>query len=283
MMVRGFAGGGYDYATINGSDFNFPTKPTEHRASMSLNDTGLISDRPTFEAYPWPDAEKCDYSRLEALKADLAPRQKLLVCGPGGVLENAMAVVGYENLCLMLSDDPELARDVIDAVGCRMLRYYEICADYDAVGALISNDDWGFATQTMLSPADLHKYVFPWHRKIAAAIHAAGKPALLHSCGQLEAVMDAVIDDLKFDGKHSYEDKIIPVEEAYERWGSRIAILGGIDVDFVCRSEPEEIRRRCRAMLDRSATRGGYALGTGNSVPEYVPQEKYRAMISVVD
>jgi uroporphyrinogen decarboxylase len=67
---------------------------------------------------------------------------------------------------------------------------------------------------------------------------------------------------------------------AYERWGERIAILGGIDLDFVCRSTPAEVHARSRAMLERSATRGGYALGTGNSVPEYVPVENYFAMIT---
>ncbi|HUU70348.1 MAG TPA: uroporphyrinogen decarboxylase family protein, partial [Planctomycetota bacterium] len=106
------------------------------------------------------------------------------------------------------------------------------------------------------------------------------KPAILHACGQLESVMDDIIDDMKYDGKHSYEDKILPVEEAYERWSGRIAILGGIDVDFVCRSTPEQVRARSLAMLKRAETRGAYALGTGNSVPEWVPDENYLAMIS---
>jgi uroporphyrinogen decarboxylase len=85
---------------------------------------------------------------------------------------------------------------------------------------------------------------------------------------------------MKYDAKHSYEDLIVPVEDAYERWGRRIAILGGIDVDFLCRSTPDAIRARSRAMLDRSAARGGYALGSGNSIPGYVPDEGYFAMIA---
>ena len=32
-------------------------------------------------------------------------------------------------------------------------------------------------------------------------------------------------------------------------------------------------------MLERAATRGGYALGTGNSVPEYIPRDKYIALL----
>ena len=72
----------------------------------------------------------------------------------------------------------------------------------------------------------------------------------------------------------------LPVEEAYEKWGRRLAILGGIDVDFICRNTPEAIRERSRKMLERASERGGYALGSGNSIPEYVPADAYLAMIS---
>ena len=95
--------------------------------------------------------------------------------------------------------------------------------------------------------------------------------------------MEDIIEDIKYDGKHSYEDVILTVEEAYEKWGGRIAILGGIDLDFVCRSTPEQIKARAKAMLERTKERGGYALGTGNSVPEYVPWENYFAMISAIN
>jgi len=56
-------------------------------------------------------------------------------------------------------------------------------------------------------------------------------------------------------------------------------VLGGIDLDFVCRATPEAVYARSRAMLERAAARGGYALGTGNSVPDYVPDPNYFAMI----
>jgi len=70
---------------------------------------------------------------------------------------------------------------------------------FETVGALIANDDWGFKTQTMLSPADLRRYVFPWHERIVETIHAAGKPAILHSCGFAGEIMDDIIDGMKYD------------------------------------------------------------------------------------
>jgi len=200
--------------------------------------------------------------------------------GPGGVLENVIKLVGYENLCYMLFEEPQLVQAVFDNVGKQLLKYYTIAAQYESVGVISVNDDWGFKTQTFLSTRDMEKYVFPWNKKIVDVAHANGKPVILHSCGYFNDIMEHVIKD-GYDGKHSYEDNILPVEASYDKWGGRIAILGGIDVDFVIRSPVESITKRCRAMLEKTSLIGGYALGTGNSVPEYVPRDKYLAMIKV--
>ena len=279
ITVDAYRSAGYDYATAYASDFKFEIKAKQHEKTLSLNEGMVITDRASFEAYDWPRPENYDYSRLEQIKDHLGDGMKLMVMGPDGVLENVTKLVGYDNLCYMLYDDPELVQDIFDAVGSRLVRYYEIAAGYDSVGVLISNDDWGFNTQTLLSVRDLRKYVFPWHKKIVEVIHKASKPAILHSCGYMNDVMEDIITYMGFDGKHSYEDNILSVEASYERWGGRIAILGGIDVDFLIRSSEDDITKRCKAMLDRTKETGGYALGSGNSIPDYIPLEKYLAMI----
>jgi uroporphyrinogen decarboxylase len=282
VVTEAFRIAGYDYVTVMGSQMKFETGEIERKATISLNAGSAITDRASFELYRWPNPDSFDYSDLEKAKKTLPDGMKLIVYGPCGVLENVISLVGFERLCMMLADDADLTKDIFDAVGSRLVRYYEICAAFDSVGALIVNDDWGFKTSTMLSPADMRRYVFGWTRRIVQAIHKAGKPAILHSCGNLDRVMDDIIDDMQFDAKHSFEDVIIPVEQAYEKWGGRIAILGGIDMDFMCRSTPAQIRRRCEVMLAKAEARGGYALGTGNSVPEYVPFDNYIAMIDCI-
>ncbi len=206
---------------------------------------------------------------------------KFIVSGPGGLLENVIDLVGFENLCFMIYEDEDLVKAIFDSVGSRLLRFYEICSSLVPVGALIVNDDWGFKTQTILSPETLRQFVFPWHKKMVEAIHENGKYAILHSCGNLSAVIDDVVDDMKYDAKHSYEDTILPVEQAYELWHSRIAILGGIDMDFLVRSSPELIRERSEKILMQTQS-FAYALGSGNSIPAYVPIENYKSMISAV-
>ena len=278
FRLSAHANAGYDGCIVRGSDFAFPSGQRDKASTVSLNQGALITDRASFRAYPWPEPDDAYYSALR--NVTLPDGMKVIPWAPGGVLENAISLVGFERLCMMLFDEPALAGDIFDAIGSRFVRYFEICAPCPAAGALMVNDDWGFKTQTMLSPADMRRHVIPWHKRIVDVIHEADKPALLHCCGNLGEVMDDVIDVIGYDAKHSFEDAIITVEEAYERWGGRIAILGGIDVDFLCRSTPQAIRERSDAMLRRAGRRGAYALGSGNSVPEYVPDEAYLAMRS---
>jgi len=58
--------------------------------------------------------------------------------------------------------------------------------------------------------------------------------------------------------------------------------MGGIDLDFVCRATPDAIYQRARWMMERTSEEGAFALGTGNSVPEYVPRENYFAMTRAI-
>ncbi|NSW50878.1 MAG: hypothetical protein HPY85_00035 [Anaerolineae bacterium] len=279
VRLRAFQRAGYDYLTVLVPGFDFPTGAIHHAQSVSQNEGALVHDRDSFSRYPWKDASQTQVDWLERLAESLPDGMKIIVHGPGGVLENAIALVGYENLCLLIMDDPALALDLFAEIGQRLNAYYARTSRYDFVGACISNDDWGFKTQTLFSPRAMRKYVFPWHKQIAETIHAAGKPAILHSCGNFSQVLEDVIDEMGYDARHSYEDTIMPVEQAYEDHHHRLAILGGIDVDFICRSTPEQVYQRSRKMLERSRGRGAYALGTGNSVPEYVPDAGYFAMI----
>jgi len=285
ITIAAFTNAGYDYVTIPTRFYGgmrFPVAAGQgHKATVSQNEGAMIIDRVTFESYPWPDPETGDFDTFCRFAPLLDKKMKFIAPGPGGVLENVIDLVGFERLCYMLYEDEKLVQDIFDAVGSRLLQFYEIVSSLETVGALIVNDDWGFKTQTMLDPGSMHRYLFPWHKKIVEAIHLNGKPAILHSCGNLETIMDFLIDDLKYDAKHSWEDTICPVEKGWQRWGERIAILGGIDMDFLVRSAPGEIHKRATNLLKLTGSKG-YALGSGNSIPAFVPTENYLAMICAI-
>ncbi len=91
--------------------------------------------------------------------------------------------------------------------------------------------------------------------------------------------MPDLIDNVKIDAKHSFEDTILPVTEAFARYSDKIAILGGIDMDFLCRSGEKAIRKRVRKTLEVCMQKKGYCLGTGNTVANYIPLDNYLIML----
>lgn len=282
MVIEAFGRLGYDFTPVYTGEtgiFSFEKGAHESLASRSQNQGSLISDRATFDKYQWSDPQLGNYEIYERLSDYLPEGMKLLGFSTGGILENATDIVGFENLCRLYLEDPDLTFEVFENIGKRLLDFYSIVSSIDSVGACVVNDDWGFKTQTMFPPEMMQKYIFPYTKKIVQAIHDNGKPAILHSCGNIKHIMDVVIDDLKLDGKHSFEDGIYPVEDAYDWWHNRIAIIGGIDVDFLCRKTPREVFNRSIKMLEKTFDTGGYALGSGNSIPHFVPVENYLAMV----
>jgi uroporphyrinogen decarboxylase len=282
MIMEAFSRLGYDAApvyTVGSGLLSFPKGEQDALASRSQNQGALITDRESFDHYPWPDAGGGNYELYRQLQPHLPDGMKLLGFSNGGILENATDIVGFEKLCEIYLTDPELTGEIFAHIGERLLKFYSIMAPMESVGACIVNDDWGFKTQTMFPPDMMDSYVFPYTRKIVEVIHASGKPAILHSCGNVKDIMDVIIDDLKLDGKHSFEDGIYPVEDAWDWWSGRIAIMGGIDVDFLVKKSPEEIYKRSLRLLEKTSGTGGYALGSGNSIPNYVPVENHMAVI----
>ena len=282
MVIEAFSELGYDTApvyTFKSGIFSFPKGEQESLASRSQNQGAIITDRASFDKYLWPDAGSGNYDLYRQLSGYLPDGMKLLGFSNGGILENATDIVGFETLCYMYLTDPDLCAEIFKNIGERLLQFYSIVASIDSVGACVVNDDWGFKTQTMFPPEMMEEYVFPYTRKIVEVIHTNGKPVILHSCGNVKDIMDVIIDDLKLDGKHSFEDGIYPVEDAWDWWSDRIAIMGGIDVDFLARKKPEEIYKRSLRLLEKTSGSGSFALGSGNSIPDFVPVENYLAMI----
>jgi uroporphyrinogen decarboxylase len=140
-------------------------------------------------------------------------------------------------------------------------------------------DDLGFKTGTLLSPGAVIGNVVPQYRRVIELVKKAGKPFLLHSCGNIFAVMDEIIA-AGINAKHSNEDAISAFDKWIELYGDKIGLFGGFDVDLICQRPADEVFDyvvEYGTKYRRAAN--GYALGSGNSIPEYVPVEGYLAMI----
>ena len=93
MTVSAMSYLGYDYAPCHASSVRFTPGNAEKKHTKSLNSGFLIYDRESYEKYEWPDMKAQDYSKLEKIAPYLPEGMKLMVLGPGGVLENVIGIV----------------------------------------------------------------------------------------------------------------------------------------------------------------------------------------------
>lgn len=240
---------------------------------------GAIASWEDFERYPWPKVEEFDFFPFEYLSSHLPEGMGLISCHGGGIFEHLSWITSMEGLCSALCEDPGLVKAIADRLGQLMLAFYRHILDLDNLVAVFPGDDMGFRTGTMISPDDLRTYTLPWHKRFAAMTHEKKLPYFLHSCGNLRDIIPDLIDDVGIDGKHSYEDAIIPVQEFQQAYGGRIAVLGGIDLNILSGAPAEEVRKKTRSLIETCGPKGKYAVGSGNSVPSYVPVENYLAMV----
>jgi uroporphyrinogen decarboxylase len=282
---------GFDYVTAYTTGMHWPVHDmaTEDLTEGDLakgkrwfvdESKGPITNWEEFEKYPWPDPNEPGATEpLEWFQENL-PEDMCIVLGEiGHYSEFLNWLMGYETLCLSLYDQ----RDLVEAIRDRVMDFYRVLmprlVDFDRIKIFFPSDDMGFKNGTFLSPADMREFVLPGHKEIAKIAHDTGRLSILHACGNLEGIMDDLIHDVKIDGKHSFEDTIEDVRQVKDTYGQEIAILGGMDVDFLCRADEAAIRQRVRDTLDKCLPGGGYCLGTGNTPANYIPVDNYLAMV----
>ena len=238
---------------------------------------GPIQSWEDFETYAWPRIEQVDFSSVEWFEHNLA--ENMALWAMVSLFQQVVYLIGFEPLCIMLYDDRGLVKAVTEKVGEFFLKYTEALGQFSRVGAINVGDDMGHKTGTLINPNDLREIFIPWQKQVIDLAHACGKLGLFHTCGQVEAIMEDLIEQVGIDAKHSTQDVIEPIIISKQRWGGRVGLLGGVDVDFITRRTPEQVRGYTRRILETCTSGGGFALGVGNWVADSIPLENYLAML----
>ena len=254
-------------------------------ASICGREPGPIQNRKDFESIDWggivQDYIKHADQKFEMLGKCMPPGMKAIGGVANGVFEISEDLTGLTNLAYMQIDDPKLFADLFAKIGDLMTEIWSWFLKKHAQHYVVCRfgDDLGFKSGTLISPSVIRKHIIPQYRRVVGLIHKAGKPFLWHSCGCIFDVMGDVIET-GIDAKHSNEDAIAPYEKWIELYGDKIGLFGGIDVDLLCRLAPNEV---FDIVVDRGTKyrkmAKGFALGSGNSIPDYIPVDGFLAMV----
>jgi uroporphyrinogen decarboxylase len=280
---------GYDYVTA------FPIIPLPRSAQTLKSNPqqqgkmrvwqnehqGSIASLDEVDKYPWPAPEQVSLFPIDYVAAKMPQGMKVMAFMIGA-FEYLRLLIGFEAMAVKSIEEPELLEEILERLTKVLESATDKIAAHPAVGAVFYGDDLGFNSGLMMSPKWFRAHLFPRLKKIAHACKKHNKPFLFHSCGNVEAAMNDLIDTVGITARHAFQDNIEPVEKFYQRYHDRIAVLGGIDVNLLAAGTPDQVRARTGEVLQACAPTGGICIGTGNSVTNYCKIENYYAMIDAV-
>ncbi len=290
--VEFWASAGYDYIRVRAAYDFFKKTAKQHEGDYSAYgdhtmriawaDTGkgMITSEEAFDKFSWPTAQEIDYSPIEEAGHYLPDGMKI-ISSTTGIFESIWMMMGYEAFALATIEQPQLIERMFQKVGEIHYNIFRNTIEMDHIGAMWMTDDIAYAGGLMVNPTLYRKYLFPWYKKMGDLCKARDIPYIYHSDGTLWKVLDDLIE-CGFNALHPIEPKAMDIGDIKKQVQGKLCVIGNVDVDLLARGTPEEIRTVTHSLLREVAPGGGYCLGSGNSVPNYVPVENYRAMIEIV-
>jgi uroporphyrinogen-III decarboxylase len=229
---------------------------------------GLLTTPEKWADWPHPDPDDF-HKRIERAFSGLRQRfgEQIYMMGSvcWGLWENATQTMGLPAFAIALRRDPEFVR--------RMVQYYEtlyLAAVHAAADAglpgFVYSDDMGHKTGPQTSPRVLDEFFGPSLRRIAEEAHGRGLKIIIHSCGNVNQLLD-LFADWGFDGVHSLEPTAgMDLAEVKQRVGDRMCVFGNLDISHVLsQGTSHEVEAAVKDALRAGGGGGGFIMAMTNS------------------
>jgi len=178
----------------------------------------------------------------------------------------------FVNTKTLMYRDPKTWQLLMDALSTGMSLYLQaqIRAGVDAVQLF---DSW----VGCLSPQDYREYVLPYSRRIMKDLEGTGVPRIHFGTGTSNFLVE-----MKEAGGDVFSiDWRIPIDVAWQRLGTDVAIQGNLD-PTVLMADQTLIESQAAAILKRVGGRPGHIFNLGHGMLPEVPTEKVVELVKFV-
>ncbi|MBI2940520.1 MAG: hypothetical protein HYY04_08790 [Chloroflexi bacterium] len=181
--------------------------------------------------------------------------------------------VSFDTVLQWMVEKPELVHELLEKVGTFSARVAGRVAEQGA-DSVTWVDDLGYNQTTFFAPRHYREFIFPWHQRMAAAIHEHGAYAHMHSHGNVNSLVpqfiDAGIDMLNPVGP---SDNMV-LGELKARYGDRITLVGGIS-KYIGRMSWAEIEAHVEEVVRVGAPGGGFIVFSEGGIPRDMSDENF--------
>jgi len=188
---------------------------------------------------------------------------------------------GFEGLCVMCADEPELVLDMMTFWTDFLIAVLDEPLSYIHVDHVMMNEDMAYKTAAMLSPAMMHEFMLPNYLRLREFFRSKGVYAvLMDSDGYCGQVID-VFYPTTIDGICPMEIAANNDPEVYLRQNPGLVVFGGID-----KRELQTTKERTRAEVVRRYRLArefpNYVPMVDHGVPPDVPLRNFLYMVELI-
>lgn len=200
--------------------------------------------------------------------------------GPGMGVMGIFGEVGLEQFAYYLADCPDIIEAQLECQTVRTVSWLEHLPREHGIEAVFMGDDIAFTSGPLLSPRWFKDHYFDRMARVIDAYHAQGIKALFHSDGDLNLILDGLVD-AGIDGLNPIEVLAgMDVADIHRRY-PHLFMAGGIDVSQLLPfGSPGEIKDTVRRTID--AAGGRIMIGSTTELHNDVPLENYLALREAV-
>ena len=194
--------------------------------------------------------------------------------------ERAWTLRGMTQLLEDMIDRPGFVEDLLDAIADHVLQQVHQALRFD-FDALHFGDDYGMQTGLIMGLDRWRQLIKPRLARIFEPVRKAGKFVFLHSCGQVESLLEDFVE-IGLSGLDPFQPEVMDLERVFERFRGRLAFHGGMSIQSVLPFGSVQDVRRETDRLIRMGSRGGFIIAPSHAVPGDVPPENLLAMMEVL-
>ncbi|NUQ70231.1 MAG: hypothetical protein HUU17_05350 [Chthonomonadales bacterium] len=168
---------------------------------------------------------------------------------------------GHELFAYLMTDEPDLVEEWLEARTVAEIRRVACIADPDLIPLALTADDIAYKNGPMFSPAWLRRMFMPRLQRLQDAWHERGALCVFHSDGNLMSVLDDLIAT-GIDALNPLEVLAGMTPECVRAAYPDLVLTGGIDVSVLLTyGTPDEVREVCRKAIRDTGGRG-YLMGS---------------------
>ncbi|MCK5862619.1 MAG: hypothetical protein KAH38_09045 [Candidatus Hydrogenedentes bacterium] len=217
----------FDFAHL----FGGPPTISEKTLEDARGKTGASLDPQTALELPFTDPDDMSfYTNLrKQIEHHKEIRERFVYVQTPGIFEAFNGIFGIENHLMYLLVFPDELMRLYKRQAQWNQSFAMNCLDL-GVDMIHVSDDWGAQHNLMFSVETWRTMIFPNHKSTADAVKHRGAFLSLHSDGNVNAVVDGILE-LGYDVLHPWQESAgMDLNQFHAQYRQKFTVMGGLDV-----------------------------------------------------